>query len=145
MPRQSLRQQLLKVVTQQIHKRKILDLLNDGSDSDDDSLDSSDSFEEYMTHLLEEIRESVTSTRYLKRDTYRTSTDYIFDRDLRTEPYSDGTPPWLTEEEFINKYRMCRHSSHLLVQKLRPILCLRTKKEDDTCLPSTYGVSFLFG
>ena len=101
--------------------------------------DSSDSFEEYMT------RDRVSSTRYLKRDTYRTSTDYIFERDLRTESYSDGPPPWLTEEEKINKYRMCRHSCHLLVQKLRPILCLRTKKEDDTCLPSTYGVSFLFG
>ena len=81
MPRQSLRQQLLKVVTQQIHKRKVLNLFNDGSDSDDDSLDSSDSFEEYMTLLLEEIRDSVSSTRYLKRDTYRTSTDYIFERD----------------------------------------------------------------
>ena len=129
MPRQSLRQQLPMVVTQQIHKQKVLNLLNDGSDSGDDSLDSSDSFEEYMTHLLEEIRESVTSTRYLKRDTYRTSTDYIFDRDLRTEPSSDGTPPWLTEEEFINKYRMCRHSFHLLVQKIKTHSVFENKKK----------------
>ena len=34
-------------------------------------------------------------------------------------PSSSNTPPWLTQEEFLEKYRIHRDSFHLLVDKIR--------------------------
>jgi hypothetical protein len=39
----------------------------------------------------------------------------VFERDLREEAYPDGTPPWLTEDEFLQKYRMHRQSFYRLL------------------------------
>jgi hypothetical protein len=39
----------------------------------------------------------------------------IFERDLREDDDADGTPPWLTDDEFLHKYRMhCSSFYHLL-------------------------------
>ena len=64
---------------------------------------------------------SVSNERNVRsRKKYRSSTGVsVFEKDLIEDAAEDGTPPWLTQEEFLEKYRVHRDSFHLLVDKIR--------------------------
>jgi hypothetical protein len=44
-----------------------------------------------------------------------TNSKFIFERDLKEDDEADGTPPWLTDEEFVQKYRMHCDSFRMIV------------------------------
>jgi hypothetical protein len=56
---------------------------------------------------LELTYNEINAKRYLmERKTYCTGLRNIFDRDLEDKYNEDGSPPWLQEEEFLQKNRM---------------------------------------
>jgi hypothetical protein len=59
----------------------------------------------------------INNKRYfMERKPYRTSlSTQIFDRDLQDDDNDDGSPPWLQDEEFLQKYRMHHKNFHKLL------------------------------
>jgi len=75
----------------------------------------------------------LTNKRYVKsRRAYRIKFDVnIFERDLIERHGSDGTAPWLTDEEFLQKYRMCRESFYLLGDETEDHLAFEKKNRKE--------------
>ena len=108
MPRQSERAQTLKVYEEQVREQKEAALLRFVMDDDDDDDSTGSSLLENMIALQSELElERCNAERYLlPRPLYRSGTyDTVFERDLMVDDNRDGTPPWLTSEEFLQKYR----------------------------------------
>ena len=61
--------------------------------------------------------ESILSRRYLlDRKPYRKGNSRaVFERDLQEDDSEDGTPPWLTDDKFLQKYRMHCDSFKMIV------------------------------
>ena len=100
---------------------KDLEEESDISIADDISISSDDTMEELMDIAVAETLSSVSQKRYfLPRNVYRKSMGKdIFERDLKEENNLDGTPPWLSDEEFLEKYRLHRESFKKLVEMIR--------------------------
>jgi hypothetical protein len=134
MPRLSLRKQVLKELETIINKRKSASLLQtamvDDSDSDMEDLNVLD---DTITGLLEEAHKSVSSKRYLlNRGRYRKGfSATTFERDLAEDDNDDGTPPWLSDDEFLQKYRMHRDSFKAILSLIKdnPAFHLKWKKK----------------
>ena len=89
---------------------------------DDEEDDSDDDQMEMLIDLgLQQAYEKALSSRYMfPRKPYRKGNAAdVFMKDLQTEDNEDGTPPWLNEDEFLQKYRMHRDSFNLLVDKIK--------------------------
>ena len=94
---------------------------NNGSDYETRSTDdSTGTIEEIINFGLENAIERISSQRYaFPRKPYRKGySKAVFDRDLQ-EDDNDGTPPWLTDEDFLQKYRMSRESFKQLLDLIK--------------------------
>lgn len=92
------------------------------AESDEDSLLGEDSdLEDYLDLSVNAAYHDVLHKRYVtKRKPYRKGRSrYFFERDLQEEDDPDGTPPWLNEDEFLEKYRMHRSSFKKLLEKIQ--------------------------
>ncbi len=113
-------------------KRRVLEALESAvrlivndNESDDDSLKSSGSFDEYFVSLLQVAQTKLKNKRYVKsRRAYRIKFDVNIERDLIERHGSDGPAPWLTDKEFLQKYRMCRESFYLLADETKDHLVM---------------------
>ena len=81
---------------------------------------------------LEELRE----TRYITKRKFRKYDRYIYERDL--DDRSDV--PWLTEDEFLQKYRTSRAGVHHLVELLKDAPVFKPGKRGTKMMPVTYQV-----
>jgi hypothetical protein len=122
MPRISLRKQVLTELEHLSKRRRIQatirslfsnDALLDEDDDDNDIF----SVHTIVDKVVENVKQSILSRRYLfPRKPYRKGySKMIFERDLREDDDADGTPPWLTDDEFLHKYRMHRSSFYRLL------------------------------
>jgi hypothetical protein len=138
MPRISLRKQVLTEL-EHLSKRRRLQatirrLISDNDaliDDEDDEDDDDDMFSVHaiVDKVVENVKDSILSRRYLlPRKPYRKGySKMIFERDLREEDDADGTPPWLTDDEFLHKYRMHRSSFYRLLSLVEKHLILHWK------------------
>jgi hypothetical protein len=131
MPRRSTRKRVINALQNELQEREarkafklLLEDLEEESDlssPDDISISSDDTMEDLMDIAVAETLSSVSQKRFfLPRNVYRKSLGKdIFERDLREERNPDGTPPWLSDEEFLEKYRHHRESFQKLVEMIR--------------------------
>jgi hypothetical protein len=132
MPRSTFRKQVLSSLCalleerqRQAHERFLLkndtNELNQGRDEMDDDDDST--IEGFIDAAVVKVEKAVRHRRYfLPRQKYRRKKQAMFDifkRDLCVENEEDGTPPWLSDIEFLEKYRIHRESFHALVDKIK--------------------------
>lgn len=121
MPRTSQRKQVLKQLEQIIKRRKVeaayQSLLFEDSDNEGEIFGHDGSLHAVMDVMIQAAYDSISSRRYLfDRKPYRKgNSKLIFERDLQEDDGPDGTPPWLTDEEFLHKYRMHRDSFKMIV------------------------------
>ena len=117
MPRKSLRKAVLEDL-EDLHLlrqvRKLLDVV-----AFDGTSESEDTIEQCMGMAIEGAYEATLNKRYIDRRPYRSGKEQgIFQRDL----YEDETGeqlPWLTDDEFLQKYRMSRESFWQLVDLIK--------------------------
>ena len=133
MPRSSDRKRLLKVLEREVIRRNeaayirerdaalAAELRNEFGVGLPSGAESTGSYEEMVDMAVYAAFESVSNERYVRsRKKYRSSTGVsVFEKDLIEDDAEDGTPPWLTQEEFLEKYHVHRDSFHLLVDKIR--------------------------
>lgn len=128
MPRQSARQKALRAYERKIQQQREEALLHQLIWSDeelerdgDDISTGSELLRTMITSQLEQEYTRCTQERYLQsRKPYRSNGDYsIFARDLVDEDDEHGSPPWLTDEEFLQKYRLHRDSMHYVVSRIQ--------------------------
>ena len=133
MPRSSDRKRLLKALEREVIRRNeaayirerdaalAAELRNEFGVGLPSGAESTGSYEEMVDMAVYAAFESVSNERYVRsRKKYRSSTGVsVFEKDLIEDDAEDGTPPWLTQEEFLEKYRVHRDSFHLLVDKIR--------------------------
>ena len=118
MPRYSLRRQVLNELENELGVRKHKELLR-GTDEDSD-LEDCYVIHDYLTKTIEQAHEYVSSKRYLFRNKYRKGfAAATFERDLCEDDSEDGTPPWLSDEEFLQKYRMHRDSFKTILSLIK--------------------------
>ena len=92
--------------------KEVLNIVVDRTVEDDDTI------EQIMRLAIEAGYYGVLNSRYLFRGPYRNKAHQIFERDL----YEDETGeqlPWLTDEEFLQKYRMKRSSFWRVVDLIK--------------------------
>ena len=133
MPRYSERGKLLRELREEVIKREeeakaraALRELQSDPDSDTGSL------EDLMDLQVQAQLADVEAKCYLKpRKKYRdTGKDAFFDRDMEEEDSNDeDSHPWLTDEEFLQKYRIHRESFKDLVNRIRDHPVFRTAKK----------------
>lgn len=110
MPRYSHKKKVLMQLEQELRVRRQLEVSRVG-DSDDSDFEDTYVIHDYITNLIEEAHRSISLRRYLFRKKYRKGfAATTFERDLREDDDQDGTPPWLTDDKFLQKYRMHRDS-----------------------------------
>jgi len=120
MPRLSIKRKLLNNLEKVIIKRKCLAAIRDLIfDSGDDS--SSGTIDDIITHGMERAYTRISNQRYaFPRKPYRKGYyREVFERDLRDVEDENGSPPWLTEDEFLNKYRLDRESFYELLDMIK--------------------------
>ena len=123
MPRKSLKRQVeeeLEELCQQRALGKVLRVtLAEDTDSDNQEgqeEEEEDDLEEILDLAVESAYENVTSSRYLFREqTYRKHKP-MFQRDLLVQ---EDKLPWLSDTEFLEKYRMKRENFDALVEKIK--------------------------
>ena len=130
MPRASkkskLQQQLEATLTNGILIREMLINAESDSDNDDDNEDGNNEsdgwrFDESLVDDLDRLNDSICerleellSQRYTGRGNYRKRNTCRFQQDLET-----GESAWLTDDEFLNKYRMTRESFNAIVDLIK--------------------------
>lgn len=106
---------------------------NASNASSDDVSNDNNCIELFLDEAVKAALDSVTNRRYLfPRKPYRKGrSKLIFKRDLEEEDDNDGRPPWLTNDEFKQKYRMDRHYFFQLVDKIKdhPVFVSRGRKK----------------
>jgi len=130
MPRTSLRKRALTVLERE-HERRQLKQLIHGLHADDSSssneefeeetdVESEVSVEDVLTHLTGKMLEQSKRQRFMFRPSkYRKGKGKdIMDRDLEEDTSEEGLPPWLTDEDFLQKYRVRRESFYKLLAKI---------------------------
>jgi hypothetical protein len=117
MPRISLRKQVLTELENLSKRRRLQATIRSLISNNEDDNDDMFSVHAIVDKVVENVKESILSRRYLlPRKPYRKGySKMIFERDLREEDDANGTPPWLTEDEFLHKYRMHRSSFYRLL------------------------------
>jgi vacuolar-type H+-ATPase subunit I/STV1 len=114
MPRVSDRQKVLKELDSVIKRRRVEAAFRLVSYDSDDRSDTEQCniVEGRIDNVIELAYNTVLSQRYLlQRKPYRKGFSHkIFERDLQREDNPDDTPPWLKDDEFVQKYRMNRDS-----------------------------------
>jgi DDE superfamily endonuclease len=107
---------------------------NDDNDGYDSGLNDVIETTEVIIDALQLTYNEINGKRYLmERKPYRsTGLSYsIFERDLQDDDNKDGSPPWLQEEEFLQKYHMHRASFNQLAEIIKdnPVFHTDVKKE----------------
>ena len=132
MPRYSFKAQVIRLMEKykgerdrQALLRNLLledELIDSSNEGSFDSKELSDnSFEDMLDMAVNKALEEAKTRRYLlPRKPYRDGeAKRFFEADLREDNAPDGTPPWLSNEEFREKYRMSRESFRKLVEMIR--------------------------
>jgi DDE superfamily endonuclease len=137
MPRVSDRKRVLLAIENDLERRKVTtkalrvlanaDAMSDLIDDDDDADYNNDNtmLEVYECNqlnveTLEYTYNEIKNKRYLmERKPYCTGLNNVFVRDLKDQDNEDGSPPWLQEEEFLQKYRMHRESFRQLLDMIK--------------------------
>ena len=140
MPRKSDRQIALKELDKIIKRRKIkaafslVSHIND-EDSDDSDIEGNTLVTEVLDTIFEAAYDTIQGRRYLyDRKPYRKGfARQVFERDLQEEDDTDEAVrnPWLTDDEFLQKYRMHRDSFKRIVSLIRnhPVFQSNGKKK----------------
>jgi len=118
MPRISHRKQVIKQLEKLIKRRKVEAALRSLLHEDSDKANCfDDEIHDILDVTIQAGYESILSRRYLlDRKPYRKGNSrVVFERDLQEDDAEDGTPPWLTDDEFLQKYRMHRDSFKMIV------------------------------
>jgi hypothetical protein len=134
MPRISDRKRVLQALEHEIEKKQVtIDYLRaiagvdqnnesidaDVEDDDDKMLDIIECHDEVL-ETLQLTHNDIKNKRYLvDRKPYRSAINNTFQRDLQDNDNEDGSPPWLQEDEFLQKYRMHRESFHRLLPMIK--------------------------
>jgi len=133
MPRLSTKRKLLLELEKDLHERQtyatlrslLLDSSDESSASEGSGTDVTDNstgtIDEIITIGIEDAIERISNQRYaFPRKPYRKGySKAVFDRDLQEDDDEHGTPPWLTDEEFLQKYRMNRESFKKLLDLIK--------------------------
>jgi DDE superfamily endonuclease len=123
MPRTSKKSKLQKRLEDTLRNLLLLrDLLggaesdsNDGDDEDDGSIDESITGDlDFLNDAICDQLEDLASCRYSTRPSYRERGECRFEQDLKT-----GEGAWLTDDEFLAKYRMTRDSFNAIVDLIK--------------------------
>ncbi len=121
MPRYSTKRKLIIALEQEIIKRRGAQVaMSIVLESEDDK--SIAMLDDLITEGLEDAHVAISQRRYaFSRKPYRKGyKKEVFQRDLEEDDKEDGTPPWLTDDEFIvEKYRMSRDSFKELVNLIK--------------------------
>lgn len=131
MPRYSFRKLILAKLKHELNVRRHKELLR-GNASDDSDFEDFYAVDDYLTSMIKEAHRSVLSRRYLFRNKYRKGFSAVtFERDLCEENSQDGTPPWLSDEEFLQKYRMHRDSFKIVLSLIKdhPVFIKKYRKK----------------
>ena len=107
MPRISFKQKVVtnlqKIWLDRQAKRLVRFVAHDGSSSNNSS---NDTIEAILDLASDAALKNVNNNRYIWRPKYRHgNSNQIFERDLYEDPTGNQLP-WLTDEEFREKYRM---------------------------------------
>jgi hypothetical protein len=137
MPRGSVRKRVIFSLHKLIQRRKQQAVkiflmeenvsTNNGAENNNEdalSVQSDNTIDDLVDAFIEQSLDNIVRRRYfIPRTKYRTKkrSPYgdVFQRDLNTGNLEDGTPPWLTEEEFLQKYRVHRESFHSIFGKIQ--------------------------
>ena len=117
------------------------------TDNEDEEVDTDDNeMDDILDVAVGAAVEAVSSRRYvLPRKPYRKGgAQGIFARDLQSSDSENGTPPWLTEEEFLQKYRMHRDSFHEILEKIKGHPVFVTKNNNSQAPVEHQLMLFLF-
>ena len=123
MPRKRLRRAVLDELEIEVKRCREaaawrLALLYDSDDSDysEGSAEDDMLMEGMMDEAIEHAYARIVSHRYLApQEKYCVDVYDVFVADLQTIACENGIPQWLTDDEFVSKYRMCRVNFHRLV------------------------------
>jgi hypothetical protein len=121
MPRKSLRRTVLEELHRSIKRRKLA-AFERFVNEDEDSLDDADDniIQTLIDQSLVTAYETIDSQRYLlPRQPYRQSVPEMFVRDLDDTTTVQGIPSWLSDDEFLEKYRVHRESFYLLLSRIK--------------------------
>ena len=121
MPRTSDRMLVLKELEKVIRTRQVEAAFRIVARNDSDTDDDGTMLSEIIDVTIEQARDTIQGRRYFyDRKPYRTGfSKETFERDLQAEDLPDGTSPWLTDEEFLQKYRMHRDSFQVIVSLIQ--------------------------
>jgi hypothetical protein len=122
MPRLSLRTRILQNLDVLRGELAILGIaIPPSSDSEDDDDSSGDSVILTIANLADIAYEKISSQRYVFRNLHRAGySKWTFNNDLKEEGSDDDDEvAWLSEEEFLQKYRMHRVSFWKLVSLIK--------------------------
>eukprot|EP00980_Cylindrotheca_fusiformis_P027095 scaffold18779_cov93-Cylindrotheca_fusiformis.AAC.1 len=117
MPRKSKRwrliQQLRQILTKRLENRSYRILFED--------IDEPDFFANAMDAVIALGLSNALKKRFIFRsNTYRRGNpDLIFEEDLNDEQNDNDDDPWLSDDEFLQKYRMSRKSFHRVLDLIK--------------------------
>ena len=122
MPRQSNRRRTLRRYEKLLEKQNETTLFRMAMDDDDNDDDSTGSLLLESLELLQQQLdyEKVQRARYVSpRNLYRSGAySGVFNRDMTDVNNADGTPPWLSSDEFLQKYRVHRESFSSIIKEI---------------------------
>jgi hypothetical protein len=130
---------VLCALEKEIAKRKQKDAyfqsVTAGDGSSESSSDGSDNtINEIIDAAIASSYKRVSERRFiLERTPYRKgNARKIFERDLQEEDNNDDTRPWLSEEEFMAKYRVKRGSFKIILAQIKdhPVFQTTGKKSN---------------
>lgn len=105
------------------------------------SLDSSTgTVQQAVVCAMEDTYSKISNRRYLfQRKPYRKGySAEVFMRDLADEDDADGVPPWLTDDEFLQKYRIHRESFKKLVSMIKDHPAFKPRRKGRKQAPVEY-------
>jgi hypothetical protein len=114
---------LQEITNSMIHMSSTIAAVQNVEDTDNSDDSDYNSFvdvietTEHIIQCLQLTQQEICLKRYLSsRKPYCTGmSNRIFNRDLKQHDNNDGSPPWLLEDEFLQKYRMhCDSFTQLL-------------------------------
>lgn len=112
MPRYSKKARVVLALNKVLEERHEFRMLRE-------AMDIEDSVEDELDMMVGDYSEAIQERRYLFRRKYRRGSSHeIFEEDL-IDPLDDDnlidTPSWLSDDQFLKKYRMNRKSLHAIV------------------------------
>ena len=129
MPRKSLKRKVLEELErlwiERMSSRVVSTVDSDSSSSSNSTIDN------ILDTVVEGSYNSLQQRRYVYRNTHRNGTKAynIVERDLTEQTEDDDEPPWLTDDEFLEKYRLHRSSFWSLLDLIKDHPIFKRRKE----------------